>query len=857
MALKDCIDEIRKAAGRDLSDKDVAALVKNLQKRASAKRAGDKLLSERDALDQAASDMASDEDLAAKIERRNRAINLATKQARKDERATMGEHGFSPYQQFSAELVGSNKFAPGAKASVDANGKAYGQGYIGGLANDLQKEGVLEFLTRRKGLFGDQEGVIDGDIADALYSVDKSGKVQSGTATPEVKKAAETIWKWQEAARLGLNRVGAWIKQTPGYIVQQSHDPVAMLKAGFEKWRDAIAPRLKPETYDGADPETFLQSAYDAITSGVHLTPRDDLTPDSGFRGPGNLASRYSHERVFQFKSGRDWNDYNTQFGRRSLAEALIYGLSRAGRDTALMERFGTNPEAAFRDDVDAAVRENRTNTRWKNELQGRTGHWAESLEAQWANLTGEANIVNNANVAAFFAGIRNLQSATKLGSAVFSHLTLLPTAISELRWQGLPIGQAFSSFAREFTRGLGDEDRQSAARSMGVGMEGFTQGLYERFSSQDGRPGAFSGLVRSMMKLNGMRFAIDNGQSAAGRVMAEWVGRNSGKTWANIDGDLRQAMQRYGIDEDRWNIVRQAAQALPDGRSYLTPDLVQQLPDSAFSRLGAKTANQAADARAKTANALRSYYLDRIDTAIPQPGARERAILNQGLAADTPTGIALRLIGQFKQYPVSLLTRVVGRELDGGGLQALLKGQGDIVGLSGLVAQMTVAGFLAMEAKQIVANKTPRNPVGRNWPNVWAAAAMQSGALGLYGDFLFGEYNRFGQSPLETAAGPTIGTASDAWKLLSGAIHTKTDRFGNMRPQTSLGDVVRFAGSNTPYVNLFYTRAAFDYLVLWHLQEMASPGYLRRSERNLQNQTGQSYIIPPSSVVPYGGGYQ
>jgi len=48
----------------------------------------------------------------------------------------------------------------------------------------------------------------------------------------------------------------------------------------------------------------------------------------------------------------------------------------------------------------------------------------------------------------------------------------------------------------------------------------------------------------------------------------------------------------------------------------------------------------------------------------------------------------------------------------------------------------------------------------------------------------------------------------------------------------------------------LRYTRIALDYLVLYNLQEMVSPGYLKRSERNLKQQNGQSYILPPSQYA-------
>jgi hypothetical protein len=39
----------------------------------------------------------------------------------------------------------------------------------------------------------------------------------------------------------------------------------------------------------------------------------------------------------------------------------------------------------------------------------------------------------------------------------------------------------------------------------------------------------------------------------------------------------------------------------------------------------------------------------------------------------------------------------------------------------------------------------------------------------------------------------------------------------------------LRVALNHTPFINLFYTRMALDYLVLYRMQEAVNPGYLRR----------------------------
>jgi hypothetical protein len=330
--------------------------------------------------------------------------------------------------------------------------------------------------------------------------------------------------------------------------------------------------------------------------------------------------------------------------------------------------------------------------------------------------------------------------------------------------------------------------------------------------------------------------------KAGAGRMMARRAAGETGKVWGSIDPKLREALSDYDFTPEKWAVLRQAAQKEVDGAKYLTPAGVRGLPDAAFATLGAKTPKAAQAARDALATDLQAFYVDRTDVAVITPGARERAMLRQGTVRGTWMGEAVRSIMQFKAFPLAFASKVIGRDLGGQGLvNGLLRGKGDVVGLAHTIAATTVFGLIAMEAKDALKGKTPRDPFGDHWAKVWTAALTQGGGLGIYGDYLFGDFSRFGNSPLETAAGPTATTIADALKIMS-----------DLRQGTNNipAETLRFVTNNTPFMNLFYTRTAMDYLVLYHLQEMLSPGFLKRTERNLKNDSGQTFLVPPSSVA-------
>ena len=249
---------------------------------------------------------------------------------------------------------------------------------------------------------------------------------------------------------------------------------------------------------------------------------------------------------------------------------------------------------------------------------------------------------------------------------------------------------------------------------------------------------------------------------------------------------------------------------------------------------------------RDEVATDLRAYIVDRADFAAPTPGARERAILRLGTQPDTAVGEALRFVMQFKAFPITAITKVMGREVYGQGARtlrgALLKGEGDFLGLAHTITATTVLGYLAQSAKEISRGREPRDPTD---PATWWAAGLQGGGLGLYGDFFLGQTNRFGNSLLDSLAGPTLGTIADADKI----------RAKVMAGEDVDADLLRLVQSNTPFVNLFYTRMALDHLIFYEMQELVNPGYLRRMERRVEREQGQRYFLPPSQTVSRGAG--
>ena len=239
--------------------------------------------------------------------------------------------------------------------------------------------------------------------------------------------------------------------------------------------------------------------------------------------------------------------------------------------------------------------------------------------------------------------------------------------------------------------------------------------------------------------------------------------------------------------------------------------------------------------------SALRTMTIDRMHHAVIEPSARTRAFMLRGTQPGTVPGELLRFIGQFKSFPVALIQMTLGREVYGRGYDTLgdylKRGTGDMLGLASFVALSTAMGYAAMSVKDLLRGKNPR-PVDD--PRTWAAAMVQGGGLGIYGDFLFGKFNRMGGTLTGAMAGPVAGladTAADLWTRIRTG-----DDFAAVAFNAAL--------QNTPFMSLFYTRTALDYLVLYKIQEALNPGFLRRMEKRAERENGQTFFMPPTSVA-------
>jgi len=216
-----------------------------------------------------------------------------------------------------------------------------------------------------------ESGSLDDQVARELWALSQIGpkRPQPGDAAASIAAAVHAPLS-ESFER--LRAAGVRADHATDYITRTNHDVRLMRDAGFDAWWEKTEPRLSERTFADLDPmldelgevaETepemrrrFGQSVYNALVTGVHLTPRgasgfaaEDAYIPPMFEGTRNIAKKLSHQRVLYWKDADAWMTHMREFGGMTTLYNTVHNtLLRAARHAALMEKFGTNPMASL-----------------------------------------------------------------------------------------------------------------------------------------------------------------------------------------------------------------------------------------------------------------------------------------------------------------------------------------------------------------------------------------------------------------------------------------------------------------------------------------------------------------------------
>lgn len=794
MAQFDCTGFIRDA--HKLTDAEAQEIVDHLQG----------VLSERGgerpgiALKRTAQRVAQQVKRAAEAEEQNKLRTILVREAARDFILRDGANAKDVFANFEAFLVGNNSRKSAGLQSIDALSNSMQARVWGNLLNDL--EDGHQGITK---LFNDTR--FNDDVVREMWNL--SGK--SVTGNEDAFHAARVFDKHKEILREMANAEGAYIARLETHAFAQSHNPLRVFKAGREGWKQDLLQSgwLDVERTFGDEPEkagAVLDEIWRSITSGRRALRAGDDAKARARPGPKALAMRMSANRVLHFKDPDAFLAYNAKYGDTQPVTGILNGLGHRAHDVALMQRLGPDPEKMFQ------VLLNQAQDAARGADNPLSGRQAKALMNRYEAVSHRDLVPGDLRIANITSAIKALQNITKLGSALLASITDLATVAANARFHGRGYLSGYADVLTHLASGGTRGDKKRIARLLGVGMDGILGAVARRFNAGDPLPGIMGRLSNQFFKWNGLAWWTDTMKEGFALMMSRHLADNAAQEWGMLNARLRNVLGQYGIGEADWRFVRQAVDEA-EGQKFLTPDALERL--------------DAFDGQQALADKLRAYFVNEADFAVPTPGARERAIAMQGFQRGTVPGSVAELFWQFKMFPMTVITRVWDRQFRDSVPAGLL-----------VMLQMTGMGYAAMNLKDIARGRTVRDPLD---PKTWAAAMQYGGGAAFFGDLMFTDFRAHGRSLPGAVAGPTLGgTADDLARLYSAAV----------RGEDAAAEGFRTLMHNAPFANLFYTRAALEYLAIQPIQEWLNPGHTRRMMRRVKDETGQVPLIETRGLL-------
>ena len=761
-----------------------------------------------------------------------------------------------------ALLVGSNRLTLGARSSVGvAQNAAQGQ-----LVASFDAEVTANDLD---GMFDKADARLQEELAITQQQISEG--IEVTTKNPQIKKLAEIMEKHSELTRQALNARGANIPKMWGYVVRQSHDQFNVRAAAnrlgknvddiiadptlkgtdinynknFTAWKDFIMQYLDGDrTFGNTDNiDSFLMNSYNSLV-GNKIQVADGA---SGVFGSNSVTKGISNKRVLHFKSAKDWYAYNEKFGTGSLKETYYSGLMTAGRNIGMLDTLGTKPKENF-EKIRVAISNRMLAKKRSTESLSSYRQFEKFMNVVDGTVYTFDGGAGGFAVAKYSAIARAIGNVAKLGGAVISAAADIGIYGSEMKYQGRSflggMGEAMGGIARI----KNTKKRLEIVRGSGFIADGTIYDTSGRFQVGDNLNKGWTQIQRTFFKYNLLSWWTNTLKENSMLGMSNYYANQKSLSFDQLNKPLQSFFGLYNIDATKWDIIRRTAMSkAEDGTEFINISSLDQLDvngkpivsDAEIKKITGMddlTPQEIQMERQKFKFSVSGMLLDRSIYAVIEPDARTKGTMTQGTLAGTGMGEAIRFVGQFKAFPMAIGNKVLGREiafLRKGPNQDIGRG---IKGLASIVVVSAFMGYLSMTAKDLLKGKKPRDP---NNIKTIMAAFLQGGGLGIYGDVLFKEQRDAG-SVAAGLIGPAPTTAIDLGLALKYALSGEGGKAGKAAYRT--------ISSNIPFLNLFYIKAAFDYMIGFQIMETMNPGVLKRVEKRMKKDYNQEYLFTKPS---------
>lgn len=701
--------------------------------------------------------------------------------------------------------------------SLDSKARAIASVYRGEL---------VDFYTNIKGGLG---VFTDAELVQKIVRE----RFNDSTGDPLAKKISDKMGEVFEGMRERFNRAGGDIGKLDDWGLPQTHSLEKIVLAGKQAWVQKAEGLIDTSKYvheDGTyysqqEIRELLEYSFDTLSSnGANKT---EIGRQS-FGGNSKVTSRHSESRVLHFKDAESWVEYQSEFGGMpfvDLIEAHVNGLSK---DIAMVENLGSSPKNSMRILMDAAEQKD-----WLKGVDasttGKTRKRAQTMfdEFMGAN-TPESEVLANLGLAYRSMNVASMLGGTTLSSFTDQAMIKKTANIHNIAWRKT-FGELISQLNPK-----NKEDRE-LAHSLGLATEEML-GSIARWSddgltSVSGKSQKLarvsSAVASQVMRVSGLNALTAASKVGFTKMLMEKYGRLSrSKAWSELNELDRELMQKTGLSERVWDVMRLAEPVVDrKGNQLMSARSIYEIPDDKLLAFG-----DPQRVRDEVASSFQAHLLDEQGMAVVEAGLRERTFMSAGQKKGTVPGEIFKSMLQFKSFPAAFLMRHGSRAMS----QPTKMSKAGY-GIS-IFAMTTLLGALVVQLKELANGNDPQTMWDSDDPqktvNFLTRSAVQGGGLSILGDILVAGTDTSGRSASDFMVGPF---GSDAKAVLGLTVGNFTQYYEG-KDTNAANEAFKLLKNKIPAQNLWYTKAATNRMIFDEMQDMIAPGYreklLRKAER-------------------------
>ncbi|HAV5332167.1 hypothetical protein [Acinetobacter radioresistens] len=721
--------------------------------------------------------------------------------------------------------------------SVEHNIQAIEVRYMGALADVFSKT--------QKGL----GYLIDADKVKLLVK-EIFGK-PSGDA--EIAGLAKSVQDTLEQLRLHYNRYGGDIKKLANYGIPQSHSHYKVIQAGEGEWIKTTFPMVDRSKYrhengklmNDAEVKEVLKAVYQTISSEGHSKPSVQahaVQSESDLPVGFNMQALHQHHREVHFKDADAWVAYQEQFGEVNFHDLLSNHIRRMSTEIGMMQTFGSNPEKLVKQLGHDLLNKMMQDPKYVKEHR-KIQKQAKLINKHYDELAGQALPVDS-NLAQVGGMLRSWTVATKMGSAFITAFSDQATMKLASEMHGIAYTKVFGKHIKQFAN---KEDRDFAI-SIGLGVREMSNALV-RFGDDDLASASTKlasantktrKIANAVIRASGLNHITASAKRAFGASLMHHVSNlNSVKAWDQLGPQDKKMLEGGGIKEDDWTLLKQIDRTeAPSGEKLVTNKDIFNASDDLFldtfqvDRTG-YSAQELSDIAFKLkeqlANKYYNYVYSETNAAILEIGARETTFMGLGRERGTIGNELSRFFWQFKQFPLSVLTRQITRGL------AQDTPQAKFIYLAKFFAYTTVMGGLVAQIQNLTQGKDLDDPTTLDF---YLKSIVKGGSASFLADAISATSDPTERSIKDFVIPAAFKDVMSVGTMVSGA----GTAYLTERDSSYGAEAVNTIKNNIPFQNVWYSRLIFDRLVIAELQEVFDEGYRERKQRRQESNYNMSY---------------